>query len=213
MVDLPAPERPVNQSTQGFCPFSPRAHALLTSSACQWTLCERRSAKCSSPAPTVVFVMRSMRMKPPRSRFSRVRLEHDRLRQLETADADVVELELLGGDVLQRVDVDLVLERRHGRASTVCVADLHQVRPALQHRPVVHPDDRRLELIGDRRRRVAAREDVAAAHVDFVGQRQRDRLPGDRRLDVAVADEDRAPRGSDAPTAARGRRRPPEPLR
>ena len=32
--------------------------------------CERRSAKCSIPAPTVWLVIRSIRMKPPVSRLS-----------------------------------------------------------------------------------------------------------------------------------------------
>ena len=49
---------------------SARARALSTSSACQWTFCARRSAKCSMPAPTVSLVIRSIRMKPPVSRLS-----------------------------------------------------------------------------------------------------------------------------------------------
>jgi hypothetical protein len=37
---------------------------------CHRTLVDRRSAKCSMPAPTVAFVSRSITMKPPRSRLS-----------------------------------------------------------------------------------------------------------------------------------------------
>ena len=39
-----------------------------TSIACQATLWERRSANRIIPAPTVSFVIRSIRMKPPPSR-------------------------------------------------------------------------------------------------------------------------------------------------
>ena len=63
----------------------------------------------------MAFVMRSIRMKPPRSRFSRYGSKTIGRLELEAADADVVELELLGRDVLERVDVDLVLQRRHRR--------------------------------------------------------------------------------------------------
>jgi hypothetical protein len=42
----------------------------VTSSACQWMFCARRSAKWIMPAPTVALVILSIRMKPPVSRFS-----------------------------------------------------------------------------------------------------------------------------------------------
>ena len=39
MVDLPAPDRPVNHSTAGLWRFSAaRARLVVTSSACQWML-------------------------------------------------------------------------------------------------------------------------------------------------------------------------------
>ena len=38
-----------------------------------------------------------------------VGLENNRLAELETADANFVEFEVLGRDTLQRVDIDLVL--------------------------------------------------------------------------------------------------------
>ena len=57
--------------------------------------------------------------------------------------ADLVELELGAGHVLQRVDVDLVLERHHRRGDGLG-ADLHQVVAAAQHRLVAHPHQRGL---------------------------------------------------------------------
>ena len=44
MVDLPEPDRPVNHTTAGSCPFSRARAALSTSSSCQTMLVERRSA-------------------------------------------------------------------------------------------------------------------------------------------------------------------------
>ncbi len=71
MVDLPAPDSPVNHSTTGRCLFWAARAALSTSTGCRWMFCDRRSAKWSIPAPTVSLVMRSMRMKPPVSRLIR----------------------------------------------------------------------------------------------------------------------------------------------
>ena len=113
MVDLPAPDRPVNHSTAGFWSFSAACVSRLTSSACQWMLCARRSAKWSMPAPTVALVSLSIRMKPPSTRLGVdvrvVGLEHDRPVGRDLGDADLVQLQRLGREMLQRVDVDLVL--------------------------------------------------------------------------------------------------------
>ena len=45
IVDLPAPERPVNQRIAGFCRLSAARSALPISSGCQWILVPRRSAE------------------------------------------------------------------------------------------------------------------------------------------------------------------------
>ena len=70
MVDLPAPESPVNHSTAGFCPAIAARAFLCTSTACQWMFAARRSAKRIRPMPTVLLEKRSMMMKEPRWRFS-----------------------------------------------------------------------------------------------------------------------------------------------
>src|SRR3546814_2283961 len=44
--------------------------ALLTSTCCMWMLWLRRRAKLSRPAPTVLFVWRSIKINPPVSGFS-----------------------------------------------------------------------------------------------------------------------------------------------
>ena len=70
IVDLPEPESPVNQRIVGFWCFSPARAVRSTSIACQWIFDARRSAKLIIPAATVALVKRSIRMKPPVSRFS-----------------------------------------------------------------------------------------------------------------------------------------------
>ena len=63
------------------------------------------------------------------------------------------------------------------------------------------PSRRRSPRTGRRRRQVVrAREHVAAADVDLVGERQRDRLAGDRVLEIAVHRDD----ARDGAFAARG---------
>ena len=109
--------------------------------------------------------------------------------QLQRAHPDLVEVQGLGGRVLERVDIHLVAEprhrrRRHGRAH------LHQVGATLRHRLLVHPDEGGFELVGDGRGRVGGGDDVAPAHVDVVGQRQRHALAGHRDRLVAVGRDD-----------------------
>jgi hypothetical protein len=157
---------------------------LLTSSACQRMFCERLSAKCSRPAPIVAFVRRSIRMNAPVSRLV-VRVERDRLVEREVADADLVQRERLRGEMLERVDVDLVFRLRDRRGDLLR-ADLDPVRAPRQHRLVRHPDDRRLELVRNAGQRFGLGEHVAAAHVDLVLERQRDRLAGDCLGKIAV---------------------------
>jgi hypothetical protein len=51
--------------------------------------------RCSRPAPTVLLLRRSMRMKPPVSRLILIGIEGDRAVQAQVAHADLVELERL----------------------------------------------------------------------------------------------------------------------
>ena len=118
-----------------------------------------------------------------------VGIEGDRRRRREIAEADLVELEALGGELVECVDVDAVLElgdlRRHGAG-----ADLHQIRAAGQHRVGAHPDEMRGELVGDLRPARRMRKHVAARDVDFVGERQRHRVARFGALLLLVGNED-----------------------
>ena len=135
------------------------------------------------------FVMRSMRMKPPVSRFSAYGSKAMGSLELDVDDADRVQLEVVRGDAVERVDVELVLDRRD-RGRDRLRADAHEVRAAAQERLVRHPHDRRLELVAHLRRRIGRRDDVAAADVDLVLERERHRLARDRALEVAVEGDD-----------------------
>ena len=55
-------------------------------------------------------------------------------------------------------------------AVTVCVRELEPIRPPRQHLLIGHPDDRRLELIGDFRRIVGLRDHIAARAVDLIAR-------------------------------------------
>ncbi len=119
----------------------------------------------------------------------RVGVKRDRLVQLKVADADLVQLEVAGGDVLERVDVVLVLDRRDGRADRLGAA-AQQVAAAAQQRLLGHADNGRLELVGQLRRVGGGHDHAAPAGVDVVGQRQRDRLAGHGGVEVAVEGDD-----------------------
>jgi hypothetical protein len=118
-----------------------------------------------------------------------VHVESDRVVEREIAHADFVQGQRLGGDVLERIDVDLVLEIADLRIDGTR-ADLEEVRPTRQHRLVRHPDDRRLELVRDLGRRRRGRDHIAAGDVDLVDQGQGDRLAGDRLAEVAIRGDD-----------------------
>ncbi len=53
MVDLPAPDSPVNQTMHGPCALSDARTLLLTVSGCRWMLTPRRSAKSMVPAARI----------------------------------------------------------------------------------------------------------------------------------------------------------------
>ena len=134
-------------------------------------MCASRSAKLSGaawrasgasrtgsvimPAPQVNCVAGSIRMKLPVPRFRR----SDRTRAAARSRLHVADL------VQHQRVVDFGGDRPR--------AVLQQVDARRVERPLVHPDEFGLELLSDERR--LARQDVAAADVDLVVQRERDR--------------------------------------
>jgi hypothetical protein len=107
----------------------------------------------------------------------------------EVADADLVELELLGRHVLHRVHVNAIAEIGDTGVEHPW-PDLHQVGSARQHVLLVHPDHGHLELVGYPRGRGSGGKHVAPAHVDLVLEGQGDGLTIHGLLQVAVLGHD-----------------------
>src|SRR5213593_4614926 len=93
--------------------------------------------------------------------------------------------------MFEGVDVDLVFRVRDGRAHDLR-ADFEQIGPSGQHLLFTHPDDGRLELISNTRRRIDGCQDIAAADINLVGERKGDRLPGYGDIEIAVVRHDAA---------------------
>ena len=70
IVDLPAPLKPVNQTTQARCRFIAARAFLLTARGCQVRFAARRSANVIAPPATVSLVRRSIMMNDPMARFA-----------------------------------------------------------------------------------------------------------------------------------------------
>ncbi|MNV56100.1 hypothetical protein D3C71_1483690 [compost metagenome] len=118
-----------------------------------------------------------------------VGIKCDWLIKAQVADADFIQVQCLGGEVLERIDVDLVFRCRAGGRHGLG-ADLQQIGAARQHRLIAHPDDRRLELVCHPGRCIDRRENVAPADIDLVLERNRDRLARDGFLKVTLARHD-----------------------
>ena len=112
MVDLPEPDRPVNQRTAGFWLFSSARACLLTSSACQWMLAARRSGEVDHAGADRGIGEAVDQDESAGGAVVAIGIEGDRRLGGDVADADLVHVERLGRLVGEIVDVDLVLERR-----------------------------------------------------------------------------------------------------
>ena len=179
MVDLPAPERPVNHRTVGRWPaLRPRADLghverlpMHVGGAAQGEIDEPHADRVvgeavddDEAAKLAVLV---------------IGRKGDRRAEIEIAHADLVERQRLGRHMFERVDVDLVFGAFE-RAVDGAGADLDEIGAAGQHRLIAHPQDARLELVGRTDRIAAGAENIAAADIDFIVERDGDRLAGDR---------------------------------
>ena len=114
----------------------------------------------------------------------------------QVAKADLVRPQRSGGVVLHGVDVDAVAQGGDlgGGGGG---AGLQQILPLRQQRLVGHPQQMGVELVAAGwRRAVVGRQQVAAADVDLVGERQGHRLPGDGGGEVATGGDDAANGGT-----------------
>ncbi len=116
-----------------------------------------------------------------------VRIERQRPRNGHVADADLVELERLRGELRQGFDVDPVVQIGHG-CRHGGVIDLHQVGAPGQQLVVGHPDQVGGELVGDLRTVAHGCQHVAARDIDLVGKRDGDRISGLGALELRRRD-------------------------
>ena len=114
-----------------------------------------------------------------------IRLEHDLAVGRDLGDADRIELQGRRREMLERVDVDLILRLLDRRGDRLR-AELQPIAAAREQLLLGHPHDRRFELVGGLGRVGRRGDHVAARAIDLVGQGQRDRLAGDRLVEVAV---------------------------
>jgi hypothetical protein len=109
---LARPDSPVNHSTQGFWFLSARAWLASMSVPASGCSGAPQRLKSSMPAPTVRLVSRSTRMKAPVARlWHRRRTTIGLPVEAEVGRAPIsLSSSVLAATVLERVDVDLVLD-------------------------------------------------------------------------------------------------------
>src|SRR5439155_10238586 len=119
-----------------------------------------------------------------------IAVKANRLAQRDGAAADFVELQRRGVLAMERIDVDLIAKRTD-RAGRELGGLLEPVRFAGNHWLFGHPDDGGFEFLLDARQIAGADEHIAAADVDFVFERERDRLWRERFFQIAVVGDNR----------------------
>ena len=132
-------------------------------------------------------------------RVGGIGFERDRAVGRDVHHPDRVQPQCFRGQMLQRVDVHLVFRLGHGGGDGLG-AQLQQIGAARQHLGIRHPDQRRLELVGDLAGLVGLRDHVAARTVDLVLEGQGDGLTRDGQIQIAVMGDD----GFDPRGLARG---------
>ena len=123
-----------------------------------------------------------------RAAFS-ISFEDDGLVGCNFGDADSIQLQRLGCQMLHRVDVDLIFGRVDCRRDHLRT-ELEPIGTTRDQRLVSHPHDICFKLVGDLRRIVRNRNDVAARAIDFVGETQSHRLSRHRNIKIAIKRHD-----------------------
>jgi hypothetical protein len=125
-------------------------------------------AKCSMPAATVALVILSIRMNPPSVRLSRRPRTRSACR-CSSATPIAFSSSVLAARCSIVLTLTTILGLLHRRRHHLR-AELQPIGAARHAALVGHPDERRFELVGDFRRIVGGRDDIAARAIDFVGK-------------------------------------------
>jgi len=130
MVDLPAPDRPVNHRMQAVWLLRLAREALPISSACQWMFSRAAQREIDEPRADRVVGHAVDQDEAAHLLVVRIGIEGDGLIEIDIADADLVELELLGRQMLERIDIDLVFRMARARpARSWCRPSADRARP------------------------------------------------------------------------------------
>ena len=99
------------------------------------------------------------------------------------------QLSIVNGEVLHRVDIHLILDAVHVRTAGVRGL-LDEERLVHVHRLLVHPHQHGLEVAAHYGKIVRVHQHLAARHVDFILQRQRDGLGREGIIQLSVVGHD-----------------------
>jgi len=132
------------------------------SSACQWIFCARRSNRGVGQ-----FVDQD---EPAQCAAVDIGFEHQGAVGGHLGDTDIVEFERLGGEMLASIDRERIFGRGDRRRDGLG-SKLEPVTAPGQQWLVIHPHDRRLELVGGFGRVVGRGDDIAARAIDLTRER------------------------------------------
>ncbi len=118
-----------------------------------------------------------------------IRVERHRIGEAQLAQADLVELELAGGQLVELVDLDAVADGLHLTA-TLLGGQLDVVDPTWLQGRLPHPDDMGQQVLGHLRTVGGIHQQVAAADIDLVGEGDGDGLPRQGVLQIPVEGDD-----------------------
>ena len=183
MVDLPEPERPVNQSTRGLLVLQPararRGRRRAPANGC-WGAPEREADHAGGDGRVGEAVDQD---EAAGVAVLLIGVEGDRRGGRDVDEADLVQLQHLRrrcARACRRRAVFQLGHRAPARCASCSSGDTGG-RAAAAPRPSREIGG---ELVGDAAAARRARQNVAAADVDLVVERQHDRLAGDRWLDA-----------------------------
>ena len=197
MVDFPAPESPVNQSTHGPLHLQRRADVLGDRQRLLPHIETAAQSKIHGAGGDRGVGEAVDQDEAAGLANLRKAVERNGRRGGDVANADFVERQRVRGLPPQRLDIDAMLDTGHARGDGAD-ADLEQVFTSGQQRLLAHPDQVGFELIGDLRRPVGRDQRVAARHIDVAVEADGDRLARGRMRPLFARHHDAVHLGADA---------------
>ena len=190
MVDLPAPESPVNHNTQGFCSLRPRPRCLVDRQLLPPHIGRAAQAELDHARRDGGVGETVDQDERAGVGVLGVRVEHQRPWRCRGCTTPTSLISSVLPATWSRLStLSLYLRFEHGRRRGL-VSAFQRIGAPGQHRLLVEPDDARGHLIGDRGSVRGKGDNIAAAHIDLLGEGQRHRFALLRRFEVAVGGDD-----------------------